>query len=193
MGLRAVPPGAYHTAADAGIVTGYDVHSFRSAPMPSNRWSAAILLSALLALAACSRTDTGDGADPAPTASPPAAPAGEPADPGAQALDSTWQGVLPCADCDGIQTRLRLVSDAQGRRYELQETFLAGDGGEVFEGQGAWVEESAVIDDQPTVVYRLDMQGVGRWFALQPDGALEMLDGEERPMADGVSHRLQRM
>jgi uncharacterized lipoprotein NlpE involved in copper resistance len=162
--------------------------------MPSNRWSTAIILSALLALAACSRTDTGTGADTgaAPTTAP-AAPTGDTPDAGQQTLDLTWQGVLPCADCDGIQTRLRLLSDGQGRRYELQEAFLAGDGGEVFEGQGAWAEESAVLDDQPTVVYRLDKQGVGLWFALQPDGALEMLDGQGRPMADRLSHRLQRM
>lgn len=159
--------------------------------MPLNRWSAAIALAALLALAGCSRTDDSQGGSPA--APTPSAPSGEAPVTGATVLDSTWQGVLPCADCDGIQTRLRLVADDQGRRYELQETYLARDGGELFETQGAWIEEAAVIDAQATVVYRLDTDGASRWFSLQPDGALEMLDGPQRPTADGLAHRLQRM
>ncbi len=156
--------------------------------MSLSRWSLAIPLAALLALSGCSRSEP----DPAASA-PPAAAAGEAPASAAASLDSTWQGVLPCADCDGIQTRLRLVADDQGRRFELQETYLARDGGEVFEGQGAWTEESAVLDDQPAVVYRLDVNGASRWFSLQPDGALEMLDARERPAADGLAHRLQRM
>lgn len=158
--------------------------------MPLNPWFAAITVAALLALAGCSRSDTDGGATPA---SAPAPPSGALPAPGAQSLDSTWQGVLPCADCEGIQTRLRLVADDRGRRFELQETYLVQDGGEVFEGQGAWIEETAVFGDQSTMVYRLDINGAGRWFALRPDGALEMLDGRERPTADALAHRLQRM
>lgn len=158
--------------------------------MPLNRPLTAITLAALLALAGCGRNDT--GTDPAATA-PPAPASGDATAPATSVGDSTWQGVLPCADCDGIQTRLRLVADDQGRRYELQETYLAQDGGEVFEGQGAWTEETAVLGGQATVVYRLDLEGASRWFSLQPDGALEMLDGQDRPTADGLAHRLQRM
>jgi uncharacterized lipoprotein NlpE involved in copper resistance len=158
--------------------------------MSTHRWSAAILLASLLTLAGCGRTDTDANGDAPAPAAPPAtdAPAA-----GGSTLDSTWQGVLPCADCDGLQTRLRLVADAQGRRFELQETYLAAEGGEVFESQGSWVEETAVLDEQSTVVYRLDINGASRWFSVQPDGALEMLDGQERPTADGLAHRLQRM
>lgn len=160
--------------------------------MPLNRWLTATTLAAVLALAGCGRNEADTGADQAARA--PSTPAlGEAPSPAASELDSTWQGVLPCSDCDGIQTRLRLVADGQGRRYELQETYLAQDGGEVFEAQGAWTEETTVLGDQPTVVYRLDTQGASRWFSLQPDGALEMLDGPGRPTADGLAHRLQRM
>lgn len=160
--------------------------------MSTNRWSTAILMAAVLALAGCGRNDSDVDQPAAPTPAAPEASADAP-EPGASSLDATWQGVLPCADCDGIQTRLRLVADDQGRRYELQETYLARDGGEVFQGQGTWTEESAVLGDQPAVVYRLDTNGASRWFSLQPDGALEMLDGAEQPSADGLAHRLQRM
>lgn len=156
--------------------------------MPLNPWFAAITLAALLASAGCSRTQD----EPAASA-PSAAPSGEAAGPDAGSVDATWQGVLPCSDCDGIQTRLRLLADGQGRRFELQETYLAQDGGEAFEGQGEWVEENAVIDGAPTVVYRLDINGASRWFSLKPDGALEMLDARERTTADRIAHRLQRM
>jgi uncharacterized lipoprotein NlpE involved in copper resistance len=164
--------------------------------MPLNRWPAAIALAALLALAGCSRTDDSSNAAPGDDTSavaPQASASGESPAPGATSLDATWQGVLPCADCDGIQTRLRLVADDRGRRYELQETYLDRDGGEVFEAQGEWIEETAVLEEQPTVVYRLDTAGASRWFSLQPDGALEMLDGQERAAADRLAHRLQRM
>lgn len=155
--------------------------------MPFPHWSAALALAALLALTGCGR----DESDPAESTAPPA-PSADAAPP-IDSLDAIWQGVLPCADCDGIQTRLRLVADAQGRRYELQETYLADDGGEAFAGQGDWSEETSTIHDQPTVVYRLDVQGANRWFSVQPDGALEMLDAREQPTADGLAHRLQRM
>ncbi|MBW8366552.1 MAG: copper resistance protein NlpE [Arenimonas sp.] len=148
-------------------------------------WSIALALVALLALPGCERSQT------APDA--PASPSGELRAPADEALDAVWQGVLPCSDCDGIQTRLRLVADDQGRRYELQETYLAQDGGELFEAQGAWSRESVVIDGTPTAVYRLDDNGVERWFSLKHDGALELLEARDRASADGLAHRLQRM
>lgn len=146
--------------------------------------SALVLLAALLALAGCSRAPSDSGA---------ALPSGAPAPSQADGLDATWQGVLPCSDCDGIQTRLRLVADDQGRRFELQETYLAQDGGDAFQSQGDWIEEDVAINGEPTVVYRLDAGGASRWFWLQPDGALEMLDDRERATADGLAHRLQRL
>lgn len=158
--------------------------------MSLKRWSAVFTLAALLATGGCSRSETGP-------ASPPAAPSAEaPAEAPAEAddaMDASWQGVLPCADCDGIQTRLHLIAGPQGRSYELQETYLAGDGGESFETRGTWTRESAVLDDEATVVYRLDTQGASRWYSLQPDGALEMLEGPARRTPDGLAHRLQRL
>ena len=151
-------------------------------------WFAAFALAAVLALPGCDR------APPSPdTAAPGAGVDGALATAPAAPMDATWQGVLPCSDCDGIQTRLHLVADDQGRQFQLEETYLAGNDGEVFEGQGPWFEESAVIRGEPTTVYRLDADGASRWFALQPDGALEMLEDRGQPTADGLAHRLQRL
>src|SRR5687768_5644987 len=91
-------------------------------------------LAAVLLLAACSR-------EPAPAGPAPAAPdvAAAPAT-DAENFERTWLGVLPCADCDGIQTRLQLVREGDAQTYELEETYLgAGEGETVFTQNGRWV------------------------------------------------------
>ncbi len=153
------------------------------------RWPLAAALAALLMLAACQRTPPDADAPPLP----PAADAGAMLAPAGESLDATWQGVLPCQDCDGIQTRLRLIADGEGRRYELQESYLAADGGELFEAQGAWTEQVRDFDSTSTVVYELDTNGAKRWFALQPDGALELLEAPDRASGNALAYRLQRM
>ena len=151
--------------------------------MPPTRWIALFLLATLAALPGCGRTPD----EPAPQAS---ALSGADAD--ATAIDATWQGVLPCADCDGIETRLRLVADDEGRRFELQEAYLAADGGDRFEAQGEWTQASVEIGGTPTAVYGLDVDGATRWFSLGHDGSLEQLESRDQPSPDGARQRLQR-
>jgi copper homeostasis protein (lipoprotein) len=90
-----------------------------------------------------------------------------------------WEGVLACADCEGIETRL--VLDREGidpifgsghaqPRYELLETFLADDGGERYREQGQWQREGRLL--------RLQAEAGGeRVFAIEPDGRLSLRDG----------------
>lgn len=147
-----------------------------------------VLPLALLALAGCGR-------EPAPDAAAPAGPPlGQVVSP-AQGEDFklTWLGVLPCADCDGIQSRLVLSGDGRRRHYLLEETYLGDEGENRFQQQGDWVEESTEIAGEASVVYRLDPQGPGRWFRLLPDGSLEMLEAEGRLPARGLDYRLQRL
>jgi hypothetical protein len=49
-------------------------------------------------------------------------------------LDGSYEGVLPCADCSGVSTRLTLLSN---NRYLLQEIFL-GKSALVFNDHGRW-------------------------------------------------------
>lgn len=157
------------------------------------RMSAALVLVGLLVLSACGRGD--EDRPRAPGQDEAAAEAGsEPGtDAGTEAFERTWLGVLPCADCDGIQTRLQLRTDADGARYLLEETYLGGPGENRFVQEGGWREEVTEINGEPADVYRLDPDGPGRWFWVQPDGALEMLEAEGRPAPDGLAYRLQRL
>lgn len=58
------------------------------------------------------------------------------------ALDwvGTYQGVLPCASCEGIQTTLTLNQDGS---YLLSSTYLGEAPGEVFEQSGAFQWDTA--------------------------------------------------
>ena len=148
-----------------------------------------LMVPALLGLAACGRdAPTESASAPAPPDAPEDATQAL-----AEDFERTWLGVLPCADCDGIQTRLQLRAGPEGTRYLLEETYLGGPGENRFVQEGDWREEGTEIHGQPAEVYRLDPDGPGRWFWVQPDGALEMLEAEGRPAPDGVAYRLQRI
>ena len=91
-----------------------------------------ILISALsiFALSACSKNDsstvapsvekTEQQAPASTTTATPVAPTGDHAE---NALDwaGDYKGVFPCADCEGIKTKLELKSD---KTYELKEEYL---------------------------------------------------------------------
>lgn len=122
-------------------------------------------------LAACGR----DGA-PAGDADLP--PVGRP---GSQI--AVWQGLLACADCDGIEVRLVLERDGAPGRYRLTEVYLAGEASERFEEQGRWWRDGRVL--------RLRSEHGGeRVLALEPDGALSLRDRSGRLPAGGAPRLL---
>jgi copper homeostasis protein (lipoprotein) len=145
-------------------------------------------LCSLLALAACDReatpADRGRDADVAAAPGDAGAPAGE------EMFERTWLGVLPCADCDGIQTRLELVREGDRRTYRLEETYLGADGDAVFSQQGEWVQEG----EGEGARLRLDPgTPAGRRFVQREDGALDQLDGRGEPLQPDGQYRLQRL
>ena len=111
------------------------------------------------------------------------------ADADADDFDRTWLGVLPCADCDGIQTRLQLRRDGGRQTYALEETYLGADGEAVFTQAGQWVR-----DDGDEGVFRLDPESpASRRYALRPDGSLDQLDRRGEPLEPEGQYRLQRL
>ena len=148
-----------------------------------------LLLAALaaFALAGCDR----DSAPADRTADAPVeADAGEAGTaPAADDFDRTWLGVLPCADCDGIQTRLQLRRDGGRQTYALEETYLGADGEAVFTQAGKWVQE-----DGDGVSFHLDPDTPGgRRYALRADGSLDLLDSHGAPLEPAGHYRLQRL
>jgi copper homeostasis protein (lipoprotein) len=145
------------------------------------------LLSFVL-LSAC--TPGGDSAQ--------APPGGRPGDAEVAAAPSedterVWAGLLPCRDCQGVDTRLVLRS-SQGRRdYVLTETYLGGSGKNSFNREGTWTELRRTEGGEPKVTYVLDPEQATQRFVLQPDGALELLDADGKPPAEALAYRLQRL
>lgn len=81
----------------------------------------------------------------------------------------TYEGVLPCADCEGIQTVIEL---GVGNSYVKKVTYLGKENSEVIETQGtfSWNDEGNTItlDSEPApnqyfvgenVLFHLDMDG----------------------------------
>ena len=119
-----------------------------------------------------------------------AAPPALAADDG-EAFDLAWQGVLPCADCDGIRTRLRLWRNDDGQAFELEETYLGAGGENVFTTSGAWRLEAAENNGAPR--YRLGHEGGTLGFELQADGSLQLVDARGEAPADAAAYRLHRL
>jgi copper homeostasis protein (lipoprotein) len=140
----------------------------------------------LLVLAAC-KPPGGQGA-------PTTAAGGEQVVPaGAQDTERTWAGLLPCADCQGIDTRLVLRTEDGKRNYMLTETYLGGTGKTSFNRAGTWTELQARTGGEARVTYVLDPDKAAQHYALQPDGALELLGADGKEPQDALAYRLQRL
>jgi copper homeostasis protein (lipoprotein) len=155
-----------------------------NSPAWSSRLASVALASALLA---------GCGREPAPASGPGAAP-GAPtaAVAGSEPGERSWVGLLPCSDCQGIDTRLVLRRDGARRSYLMTETYLGGKGETTFNRAGSWTEQNADAGGETLTFYTLDPGQGGQRFVLQADGALELLDPGDREAGDDVAYRLQR-
>ena len=134
------------------------------------RWS--FLLAALVAVAAA-----GCGERAEPSASPGPAPRFDNPD-----TELAWEGTLACADCDGIETRLRLQhGNGVVAQYELVEAFLAGEGTEYFREQGRWRRDGRILR-------LLSSTGGERLYAI--DGAGNLVVVDRRGHAAGAGRTL---
>lgn len=145
------------------------------------------LLLAVLAAAGCQR-----GADSA--ASAPGAEGTSTVVPvPAQDSERTWAGLLPCADCAGVDTRLVLRTESGRRDYVMTETYIGGSGQTSFNRSGTWTERRDKRQGEPQVVYVLDPEKAPQRLVLQPDGALELMDAGTRAPEQSIAYRLQRL
>lgn len=80
----------------------------------------------------------------------------------------TYEGTLPCADCEGIQTTLTLDAD---KSFKLEEAYL-GEDDSPFVTEGAWaVDNAGKITLEPS-----DDSDESRYYEVVSENELRMLD-----------------
>lgn len=100
--------------------------------------------------------------------------------------DGTYQGVLPCASCEGIETRLELRDDGS---YHLVTVYLGEEPDNQFEQQGKfhWDEQGRVIKlDAP--------EGEAVYFKVEENAVRQLNQEAEQisgPLAD--HYRLNKL
>jgi hypothetical protein len=161
------------------------VGGYHQGMVVSFRRLAPFLITVALATALAGCTRGGESSD---------APADAPAEGGLAALpeyfEGAWAGVLPCADCEGIDVVLELQreSGAAGR-YRLVETYLGAVDAVGFEIAGEWREEDCGVGEVAGSCLVL-LESGQRWFR-HADGSLQAVDAEGRAL-DPEGARLQR-
>jgi copper homeostasis protein (lipoprotein) len=98
-----------------------------------------------------------------------------------QPMQQSYQGILPCADCSGLETSLFLDEDGT---FVLQETYLGSkDGDRTFASYGSWARTADKL-------VLTDNNGEKRYF--HPQGKdLALLDQSGAPIVSTLNYRLQ--
>ena len=98
-------------------------------------------------------------------------------------LPATFSGVLPCADCPGVEYRLELFEDGA---YYLRTTYQGRDGAPL-DDIGTWVRSS---DGRVLALHGGREAPV--MFAIAGPDTLDQLDHEGRPIVSTQNHSLAR-
>ncbi|NAS05200.1 copper resistance protein NlpE [Acinetobacter haemolyticus] len=135
-------------------------------------------------LVACSKNDNTKNEEQMPTTAASEAIAADNAHTAENSLDwnGTYKGVLPCADCEGIETELELNSD---KTYELKETYLGKGDGKPLESKGSFTFNSA-----NTSIIELDQSGDERKYFVA-EGYLKALDLEGNEITGELADKYQ--
>jgi copper homeostasis protein (lipoprotein) len=111
----------------------------------------------------------------------------------------TFAGVLPCADCSGILTELRLYAEqpsGRAERYELTETYLGSREGDLSIGTtGRWTTVRGSASDRDATVIRIDLGRIDalRNFQRIGDEELRLLDRNLREIVSPARRSLYRV
>lgn len=112
---------------------------------------------------------------------------------------STWvyySGVLPCADCAGIKTELKLENSPEKleRAFELIETYLeTKDGDRSYKTSGVYEVIYGLENNPGTMAIRLlgDNSSPLKSFQQDKSGKLTLLDQEEKPIQSNLNYSLE--
>ncbi|NHE57639.1 copper resistance protein NlpE N-terminal domain-containing protein [Cyclobacterium plantarum] len=112
---------------------------------------------------------------------------------------STWmyyEGLLPCADCEGIRTQLKLENSPEKRErsYELTETYLGTEEGDrEFVSSGLYEVVYGLEGEPGAMAIRLldDSSKAIKSFRQDKEGKLHLLDREEKAIASELNYTLE--
>ena len=107
----------------------------------------------------------------------------------------TFAGVLPCADCSGILTELRLYAEQpSGRpaRYELTETFLGSREGSISR-TGRWGTSRGSASDATVVQLDLGRPDMPRNLLRVGEDELRLLGGKLQEIVSTAPRTLYRV
>ncbi|GAB3013033.1 hypothetical protein GCM10027284_35830 [Cyclobacterium sediminis] len=116
-----------------------------------------------------------------------------------ESTGSTWMnysGVLPCADCSGIKTDLKLENSPEKieRSFELSETYLeTKDGDRNYKTTGLYEVIYGLEDNPGAMAIRLldDNNLPFKSFQQEKNGKLTLLDQEEKPIRSKLNYSLE--
>ncbi|NNP76849.1 copper resistance protein NlpE [Acinetobacter sp. Ac_3412] len=138
-------------------------------------------------LVACNKAETpktDEQTPPAPTTEASSEVIADSAHTAENSLDwnGTYTGVLPCADCEGIKTELKLNLD---KTYEIKETYLGKGDGKAFESKGSFA-----FDSKNTSIIELDKAGDNRKYFVA-EGYLKALDIEGKEITGELADKYE--
>jgi copper homeostasis protein (lipoprotein) len=119
--------------------------------------------------------------------------------PARERLLGSFAGVLPCADCSGIHTELRLYAEQPSThppRYQTTETYRGTrDGERTVQRSGHWTVLRGSANDPDATVYQLDYDRpeAQQNFLRVGDAELRLLDRNQEEIASSPVHSLFRV
>lgn len=95
-------------------------------------------------------------------------------------LSQTFEGLLPCADCGGLKTKLTLTKNSQYSAegtYTLFETYL-GKADKPYITKGNWTTIKGIADNPKQIIYQLMAPEEGQPvnYLLVNSNTLELVD-----------------
>jgi copper homeostasis protein (lipoprotein) len=94
-------------------------------------------------------------------------------------MQQSWRGVLPCADCEGIETSLFLENDGT---WVMNQHYQGAKAPSSFASYGSWARTADKL-------VLTDTQGEKHYFRAKGEG-LEMLDREGNPIESQFNYTL---
>lgn len=153
------------------------------------------LAASIAGLAACKR-DEASASAAAPAAEAPVAnavtavvdnssPAGDNRNFDVKAFAGTYGGLLPCADCPGIDTTLAFTPEG---KYTLTEVYK-DKGAASFVSEGTWnlEKDGTTLHLDPN-----DKDEYDHWYAIVSPTELRALDKDGKPIQSALNYNLQR-